>query len=158
MLFFSFCRTQCAVSTFAGGYAGDGYLSSTYRLSGKTWTRLPDMEKARWGHSCQLHQGELVLMGGYDGVSALTSVEILNLATNEWRRGAALPSKVSDGHSTVYEDTLYLIDSDSDYGSGSVYSLSPGTSQWKVVANIGKTVTTRLVFPAPRVSSDVLGC
>ena len=97
-------------------------------------------------------------MGGYDGVSALTSVEILNMPTHEWRRGPALPGKVSDGHSTVYEDTLYLIDSDSDYGSGSVYSLSPGTSQWKVVANIGKTVTTRLVFPAPRVSSDVLGC
>ena len=96
--------------------------------------------------------------GGYGDVS--TSVEILSLATKEWRRGPALPSSVFGGHSAVYGDTLYLLDSAGDYGDGSVYGLlSPGTgAEWRVVANIGKMSETRQVFPAPVVSSDMLGC
>ena len=140
------------VPTIAGGY-NYGFLSSAYQLSGKTWTRLPDMKEARSGHSCHLFQGEVVVMGGVD---AGTSVEILSLATKEWRRGPALPSRVS----AVYGDTLYLLDSaGGDYGDGSVYGLSPGTgAEWRVVANIGKMSEVRQVFPTPIVSSDMLGC
>ena len=145
---------HCPVPTIAGGYNGDT-LSSTYQLSGKTWTRLPDMKEARSYHSCHLFQEEVVVMGGY-GAGDLTSVEILSLATKEWRRGPALPSSVVDGHSAVYGDTLYLLDSD---GDGSVYGLSPGRgSEWRVVGSIGKMSETRQVFPAPVVSSDMLGC
>ena len=94
-------------------------------------------------------------MGGWDGDTSLTSVEILSLATKEWRRGPALPSRVSEGHSTVYEDTLYLLDT---YRGRSVYSLSQDTRQWKVAGNIGKLSADRAVFPAPIVSSKMLGC
>ena len=152
---------HCPVPTIAGGYNGGAdYLSSTYQLSGKTWTRLPDMKEARDAHSCHLFQGEVVVMGGWDGDDGLTSVEILSLATKEWRRGPALPSRVDDGHSAVYGDTLYLLDSDGNGGDGSVLGLSPGTgAEWRVVENIGKmSEYTRQVFPAPVVSSDMLGC
>ena len=58
-------------------------------------------------------------MGGY----GLTSTEILNLSSLEWRAGPALPSPVYDGLSTVYQDTLYLVDGE---GEGEVMSLSGG--------------------------------
>ena len=110
------------------------------------------MTKTRDGHSCQEYKGELVVMGG-EG----KTVEILNLTSIEWRRGPDLPRRVSWGLSTVYEDTLYLIDSGWD-ATGNVYRLSQDSAQWTVVANVGIIHPTRQVFPAPTVTSDIIGC
>jgi hypothetical protein len=110
------------------------------------------MKEARSYHSCTLYRGEVVVMGG-DG-SAGASTEILNLSSLEWREGPALPSTVSYGLSTVYQDTLYLVDI-----SGKVMSLSgESTDQWKVIFNLGSLGNPRQVFPPPFVSSDIIGC
>ena len=112
--------SQCHVTggNNAGGY-NDGDLSSVFQLKDDTWTRLPGMKERRGGHSCSLYRGEVVVMGGY----GLTSTEILNLSSLEWRAGPALPSPVHYGLSTVYQDTLYLVDGE---GEGEVMSLSGG--------------------------------
>ena len=94
-------------------------------------------------------------MGGYDGSAYLASTEILNLTSLEWRRGPALPSTVNNGLSTVYQDTLYLVNGD----DGKVMSLSgDGTDQWKVIDNLGSIGKVRQVFPPPLVSRDIIGC
>ena len=93
-------------------------------------------------------------MGGYDS-AFLASTEILNLSSLEWRRGPALPSTVSYGLSTVYQDTLYLV----NRSDGKVMSLSgDGTKQWKVIHNLGSLGPWRQVFPPPIVSRDIIGC
>ena len=108
------------------------------------------MKERRSSHSCTLYRGEVVVMGGH----GLASTEILNLSSLEWREGPALPSTVSCGLSTLYQDTLYLVN-----GDGKVMSLSgDGTDQWKVIHNLGNLGTDRQVFPPPLVSSDIIGC
>ena len=92
-------------------------------------------------------------MGGYPG-DVGTTTEILDLSSLEWRRGPALPSSVLFGLSTVYQDTLYLV----DYNEGEVMSLSgDSTDQWKVIGKVGK-IAERQVFPPPVVSQDIIGC
>ena len=92
-------------------------------------------------------------MGGYGGGA---STEILNLSSLEWRAGPALPSPVYYGLSTVYQDTLYLVDGE---GDGKVMSLSgDNTQQWKVVATLGNLGWDRQVFPPPLVTRGVIGC
>ena len=95
-------------------------------------------------------------MGGYYG-DVGTTTEILDLSSLEWRRGPALPSRVLYGLSTVYQDTLYLVNG--DYGNeGEVMSLSgDSTDQWKVIGKVGK-IARRQVFPPAVVSQDIIGC
>ena len=59
------------------------------------------------------------------------------------------------GHSTIYKDTLYIIDNKVD---GNVYSI-PVTMQeeWMEVTKLGRT-TDREVHPAPVVKLSQLGC
>ena len=69
----------------AGGY----YTLSSYLLDINlgVWTRIEDMNKERWLHSCGLVGGnEVVAAGGVNGVG-LDSTEILNIATMTWRTG-----------------------------------------------------------------------
>ena len=92
-------------------------------------------------------------MGEYG--DAGTTTEILDLSSLEWRRGPALPSRVYHGLSTVYQDTLYLVDDT----EGEVMSLSgDSTDQWKVIDNLGSIDKVRQVFPPPIVSRDIIGC
>ena len=110
------------------------------------------MKEARSYHSCTLFRGEVVVMGGYG--SGVASTEILNLSSLEWREGPALPTTVHAGLSTLYQDTLYLLNR-----YGKVMSLSgDGTDQWKVIDNLGSLDNIRQVFPPPIVSRDIIGC
>ena len=96
-------------------------------------------------------------MGGYNG-DVGTTTEILDLSSLEWRRGPALPSRVLYGLSTVYQDTLYLVNDDYRDTEGEVMSLSgDSTDQWKVIGKVGK-IAGRQVFPPPVVSQDIIGC
>ena len=64
---------------------------------------------------------------------------------------------MSNGLSTVYQDTLYLVNGDY-YDEGEVMSLSgDSTDQWKVIGKVGK-IARRQVFPPPIVSQDIIGC
>ena len=93
-------------------------------------------------------------MGGHGDGDGLASMEILSLTSMQWRRGPVLPRPVDDALSTVYEDTLYLVNKD-----GRVMSLSgDGTDQWKVIDNLGSLDNIRQVFPPPIVSRDIIGC
>ena len=93
-------------------------------------------------------------MGGVNDAVA-TTTEILDLSSLEWRRGPALPSRVYLGLSTVYQDTLYLVNG---IGEGEVMSLSgDSTDQWKVIGKVGE-IAVRQVFPPPVVSQDIIGC
>ena len=113
------------------------------------------MKERRSYHSCTLYRGDVVVMGGWDSSAYLASTEILNLSSLEWRRGPALPSTGLLGLSTVYQDTLYLVNGD----DGKVMSLSgDGTDQWKVIDNLGSLGNARQVFPPPIVSRDIIGC
>ena len=58
-----------------------------------TWTPLQDMPGPRYYHGCtKTSTGELIIAGGFDGVSYLSSVYIYNLMTNTWSQVDDLPA------------------------------------------------------------------
>jgi hypothetical protein len=94
----------------------DGYQNSKY--SGKTffftlgeerWTEGPELKYKRIYHRCgkirrdkDSQEMSIIVSGGYDGSSYLSSVEILHESSNEWQTGPELPFGI--GFSQIVED------------------------------------------------------
>ena len=131
---------------FIGGYTSSK-LASVYKLQAGVWTRLPDMARARYAHSCEVVGGHLFVMGG-DGAGA---VEMMNISTQKWQPGPELAKSFSSGQAVVYRSTLFLVSRE-----GKVVKLTDA-AKWEDVANIGP-IGTRPVFPAQVVTAGVLGC
>jgi hypothetical protein len=87
-------------------------------LSGKTfyftfgeesWTEGPELKNKRRFHSCgkirrnkESQEMSIIVAGGDDGFSRLSSVEILDEGSNEWQTGPELPFAI--GESQMVED------------------------------------------------------
>jgi hypothetical protein len=115
------------------------------KFSGKTfyftfgeehWTEGPEMKYRGEGHSCgrirrnNESQGmSIIVVGGFDGSSYLSSVEILEENSNEWKTGPKLPFGIAD--SELVEDQnggVVLIggQSSSDVNLDTLYQLPHG--------------------------------
>lgn len=55
------------------------------------WETLAPLNTPRSGHSAVVRNGEIYVIGGYDGNNFIGSVEIYNPATNQWRPGTPVP-------------------------------------------------------------------
>ena len=88
------------------------------------------MEKKRCSHGCALFQNnlEIVVAGGVSAGWALTNtMEIYNIASDEWRTGTPLPPDMNMGWSYVsHENTLWIIGA----GEDMVYRYSENEEQW----------------------------
>ena len=67
-----------------GGMSGQGLdkVSKTvekFNLAKGKSTKLPPMNKPRIGSASFVHNGKVIVTGGYDGQDALDSIEILNM-------------------------------------------------------------------------------
>jgi hypothetical protein len=87
-------------------------------ISGKTfyftfgeesWTEGPELKNKRAGHSCgKIRRNKesqdcfIIVAGGNDGFSFLSSVEILDEGSNEWQTGTELPFGIN--YSQMVED------------------------------------------------------
>jgi hypothetical protein len=84
-----------------GGWQNDKYLGKTfyYTFGEESWTEGPKLKNARFWHSCGKIRSNnasqkltIIVVGGADGSSAyLSSVEILDIGSNEWQTGPELP-------------------------------------------------------------------
>jgi hypothetical protein len=68
-----------------------------FNTENEIWTAGPQLKKGRAAHSCgrirknrQSQDFSILVVGGYDGFT-FSSVEILDLDANEWRKGPDLP-------------------------------------------------------------------
>ena len=130
---------------FTGGEIGYSLSSRVFSLQGGKWTELPAMSTPRHGHTCVHMDQEIWAIGG-----GTDTVEILNLVTRKWRAGPELPTSLYNGQAVVYEDQLFVIDSD-----GPVYRYSDNL--WQKVADI-QSYAGRPLFPAPVVNRQILKC
>ena len=78
---------------FVGGGFPDEDKAYLYRRSSHTWTQLPDMITNRTGHACQAVDAsgrgvgrEIVVVGGSEGKTELSVVDVFNLKRRSWRR------------------------------------------------------------------------
>jgi hypothetical protein len=102
-----------------------------YTFREESLTEGPELKNKREGHSCgkirrskESQEMSIIVAGGYDGSSYFSSVEILDVGSNEWQTGPELPFGIVDsqmvedqnggvvligGYSDVFLDTLYQL-------------------------------------------------
>jgi hypothetical protein len=75
----------------------------------ESWTEGPELKNKRAYHSCgkirrneQSQEMSIIVAGGFDGSSSLSSVEILDEGSNEWQTGPELPFGIDE--SQMVED------------------------------------------------------
>jgi hypothetical protein len=75
----------------------------------ESWTKGPELKNKRLYHSCgkirrnkESQEMSIIVAGGWDGSSTLSSVEILHEGSNEWQTGPELPFVIDE--SQMVED------------------------------------------------------
>jgi hypothetical protein len=147
------------------------------RRSGKTfyftfgeesWTEGPDLENKRRDHSCgkirrnkESQEMSIIVAGGFNGPSRLSSVEILDEGSNEWQTGPELPFGI--GYSQMVEDQnggVVLIGGES-YSVGTLdtlYQLSHGGQDAVWTEMEQKMKTGRNWHTAFLISDNIVDC
>ncbi len=94
-----------------GGQQNKMISSKTFYFNteNEIWTKGPELKLRRADHSCgrirrnsQSQELSIIVAGGWDGRSIMSSVEILDLGSNEWRDGSELPFGID--HAKMVED------------------------------------------------------
>ncbi len=95
-----------------GGYQNaQDYSGKTFYFTfgEESWTEGPELKNKRGFHSCgkirrnkESQEMSIIVAGGYDGSSYLSSVEILDEGSNEWQTGPELPLGIDE--SQMVED------------------------------------------------------
>jgi hypothetical protein len=78
-----------------GQYSGKTFF---FTFGEESWTEGPELKNKRRLHSCgnirrnkESQEMSIIVAGGHDGSSYLSSVEILDEGSNEWQTGPELP-------------------------------------------------------------------
>jgi hypothetical protein len=121
-----------------GGWQ-NGWISGTtfyFAFGEESWTKGPELKIKRGYHSCgkirrnkESQEMSIIVAGGYDGFSRLSSVEILDEGSNEWQTGPEMPFGISV--SQIVEDQnggVVLIGGESSSGDNldTLYQLPHG--------------------------------
>jgi N-acetylneuraminic acid mutarotase len=94
-----------------GGYQNGQYSGKTFyfTVGEESWTKGPELKIKRSSHSCgkirrdkESQEMSIIVAGGSDDSSYLSSVEILDEGSNEWQTGPELPFAI--GFSQMVED------------------------------------------------------
>ncbi len=95
-----------------GGRQNGQYCSGKtfyFTFGEESWTEGPELKDKRAGNSCgkirrnkESKEMSIIVAGGDDGSSRLSSVEILDEGSNEWQTGPELPFGI--GYSQMVED------------------------------------------------------
>ncbi len=95
-----------------GGSQNDQYWSGNtfyFTFGEESWTEGPELKNKRRYHICgkirrnkESPEMSIIVAGGLDGSSTLSSVEILDEDSNEWQAGPELPFGI--GYSQMVED------------------------------------------------------
>jgi hypothetical protein len=89
-----------------GFYSGKTFY---FTFGEESWSEGPELKNKRYLHSCgrirrnkESQEMSIIVAGGYDSSSYLSSVEILDEGSNEWHTGPELPFVITD--SQMVED------------------------------------------------------
>jgi hypothetical protein len=98
--------TVMAIGGWQNGYSGKTFY---FTFGEESWTEGPELKNKRGCHSCgkirrnkESQEMSIIVAGGYDGSSRLSSVEILDEGSNEWQTGPELPFGID--YSQMVED------------------------------------------------------
>lgn len=72
------------------------------------WTYIPEMLNARSGLKCVPHRGKVFVIGGYNGLSRLSTCEVYSPQTHFWATIRDMISPRSNFGIEVIDDAIYV--------------------------------------------------
>ncbi len=153
-----------------GGIQNDQVSGKTFffTFGEESWTEGPELKKKRLYHNCgkirrnkESQEVSIIVAGGHDGFSTLSSVEILDEGSNKWQTGPELPFGIR--LSQIVEDQnggVVLIGGESSSGGylDTLYQLPHGGQDavWTKMEQKMKTVRSR--HTAFMVPDNIVDC
>ena len=121
---------------------------SVYKLSGGNWSEFSNLQTPRYHHMCSVLNGTIYVMGGFDGVNCLTSVELLTPGSNEWVAGPTLRGHVAWGQPLLHNNTVFVMAGQGTYGISNTDIYRLNGDNWEI-EEVSLSSPGRSVFPAP---------
>ncbi|XP_066279900.1 kelch-like protein 24 [Branchiostoma lanceolatum] len=111
-----------------------------YQTELDSWSRLPQMNLKRHGHTLAVLYGKVYAIGGIDRSTPLTSVEVYDRNQNKWKEGVPLPQPKCCHAVAVLDSSVYVMGGYDDHEkkktSAIMYRFSPGDSQWQLMKDM----------------------
>lgn len=113
-------------------YVLRGFISFSYDLRTRIWTRLPDLLRDRGYFQAVVLRNELYAIGTYSVIAAGT-IEKYNFLANQWSNAVPMPRKVRSVGAAVFQGFLYLmggVDVFNEQALDSFYRFDHSRSTW----------------------------
>ncbi|KAK0155923.1 Kelch-like protein 6 [Merluccius polli] len=96
------------------------------------WIRIEPMATGRWRHKMAIHGGKLYVLGGFDGIQRLSSVEAYDSFHNCWTQVTPLQLGVSSFAAASYDRWIYVVGGGpgGKLATDTVQCWEPGTDSW----------------------------
>ncbi|KAK1790941.1 hypothetical protein P4O66_014783 [Electrophorus voltai] len=121
----------------SGGRINSSYVWM-YNSQLNLWIRVASLSKGRWRHKMCVLLGKAYAVGGYDGQSCLSSVEVYDSFSNRWAEVAPLTVAVSSPAVAGCTGRLLVMGGEPDEHSCSdkVQCYDPEMNSWLLRANL----------------------
>ncbi|KAL6467866.1 hypothetical protein MHYP_G00235430 [Metynnis hypsauchen] len=121
----------------SGGRINSSYVWM-YNSQLNLWIRVASLNKGRWRHKMSVLLGKAYAVGGYDGQSCISNVEVYDSFSNRWTEVAPLKEAVSSPAVASCAGRLFVIGGEPDENSctDKVQCYDPETNSWLLRANI----------------------
>ncbi|XP_029968584.1 kelch-like protein 6 [Salarias fasciatus] len=102
------------------------------------WIQIDLLSTGRWRHKMAVHGGKVYVLGGFDGVQRLASVEAYDPFHNRWTQVTPLADGVSSFAAASFDRWIYVIGGgpDGKLATDKVQRWEPGTDCWELRAPI----------------------
>ncbi|XP_078521598.1 kelch-like protein 6 isoform X1 [Lissotriton helveticus] len=107
-----------------------------YNASINKWIQVEYLNFGRWRHKMAVLGGRLYVIGGFDGIQRVNSVEIYDPFHNCWTEAAPLAFNVSSFAAASYEKKLYVIGGgpNGKLATDKTQCYDPSVNKWTVRA------------------------
>ncbi|XP_006875483.1 PREDICTED: kelch-like protein 35 [Chrysochloris asiatica] len=134
-----YTRSEFAACTLRNDvYVSGGHINSrdvwVFSSPLHTWIKVASLHKGRWRHKMVVIQGQLFVVGGFDGLRRLRSVERYDPFSNTWTAAAPLPEAVSSAAVASCAGQLYVIGGARQDGvnTNKVQCFDPKEDRWSL--------------------------
>jgi len=113
-------------------------VAQTAAVTHNAWSTGAPMPTALVGSVAAVLEGQIYVLGGFNGSAIVADTQVFDPATNVWSAGVPLPTPLGDASAAVVKNVLYIIGgTGSTSGSpttNTVYAYSPKTKTWSTKA------------------------
>jgi hypothetical protein len=153
-----------------GGYQNGQISGKTFYFTfgEESWTEGPELKNKRGYNSCgkirrnkESQEMSIIVAGGYNGNSYLSSVEILDEGSNEWQTGPELPFVIDDSEMVEDQNGGLVLIGGYSYSVGTLdtlYQLPHGGQDAAWIKMEQKMKTVRSSHTAILVPDNIVDC